>query len=313
MAEPGAHQNLDWDHGRFFLAIYRAGSLSAAARALRVTQSTVGRRLAAFEEALGVRLFARTPAGYAITPDGERVLPHVERMEEETLALGRALVGEGSRLSGLVRITSSDAFSARVLTRIVADLRARHPEIDVEILADNRLLSLGRREADLSVRFTRPAESLVVGRRLIEFGQTLYASRDYLARHRQPTPSDFTGHHFIGFNLPVANQPEVAWIVERARAGRIVFSSNSTFAQLEATLAGIGMALLPCYLADAEPSLVRVVPPEQGVTRTIWLVIHRDLQRSARVRACAEFIVQALAALEPTITGRAPRRGGARR
>ena len=298
----------DWDDARYFLAVYRAGSLSGAARALRVMQSTVGRRLAALEEALGLRVFARTPEGYAVTADGERFLVHAERMEEETLALGRELTGQHTRLAGLVRITSSDGFGARVLTPIVAALRARHPEIDVELIADNRLLNLGRREADISVRFARPSESLVVGRRLIDFGQAVYASKDYLARRGRPTPPDFKGHDFIGLNLPGSNQPEELWIQQHAEPGRIVFSSNSTFAQFEATRAGVGLALLPCYLCDPEPELICLVPAEQAVMRSLWLVIHRDLQRSARVRACAEFIVAELTRREPLLSGRAGRR-----
>jgi DNA-binding transcriptional LysR family regulator len=202
-----------------------------------------------------------------------------------------------------VRITSSDGFGARVMTAIVAELRARHPEIDVELIADNRLLSLGRREADISVRFARPAEGLVVARRLIDFGQTLYASQSYLARKGRPRPPDFAGHEFIGFMLP-GNQPETVWLNQHAQAGRVVFSTNSTFAQFEAAAAGVGLALLPCYLGDPEPALVRLMTPQEGVMRTLWMVIHRDLQRSARVRACAEFIVQELKRRERLISGR---------
>jgi DNA-binding transcriptional LysR family regulator len=292
-----------WDDARFFLAVYRGGSLSSAARAMRVNQSTVGRRIAALEQALGVRLFAKTPEGYEATPDGERLLPHAERMEEETLAVGRELAADRTRLPGLVRVTSSDGFGARVLTRILVELRDQHPEIDVEVIADNRLLSLGRREADISLRFARPSEALVVGRRLVDFGQALYASQAYLQRRGRPHPPDFAGHDFIGFNLPPTT-PEVVWLTHAAREARIVFSTNSTFAQLEATLAGVGLAMLPCYLADPEPSLVCLLPPEQVVMRALWMVIHRDLQHSARVRACADFIVKALARMEPILSGR---------
>jgi DNA-binding transcriptional LysR family regulator len=297
----------EWDDARYFLAVHRGGSLSAAARALRVNQSTVGRRIAALEDALGVRVFAKTPEGYVMTPDGERLLPHVERMEEETFAVGRALAGEPSQVSGLVRITSSDGFGARVLSRVLAELRLAHPEIDVDLIADNRTLSLGRREADLAVRFSRSREAMVVSRRLIDFGSSLYASESYLSRRGRPRDRNYSGHDFIGFTNVPSNQPEAGWLIKFAEAGRIVFTSNSTFALFEATLSGLGIGILPCYLGDTEPSLVCVASPEDVLIETLWLAIHRDLQHSARVRACAEFIVQALEKLEPLVSGRAVR------
>jgi DNA-binding transcriptional LysR family regulator len=299
----------EWDDARHFLALYRAGSLSAAARELKVNQSTVGRRIAALEEVLGVRLFAKTPEGYVVTPDGERLVPRAERMEEETLAVIREVADESS-LSGLVRITSTDAFGARMLTRILVELHARYPDIQLEIIADNRLLSLARREADLSLRFARPSDPFVVARKLMDFGQALYASKEYIARRGCPRSPDFKGHSFIDLRGP-GTQLEAEWLEPRAKQGRIVFTTGSTVAQLEATLGGMGLAVLPCYLADPEPTLVRVLGPDEVVQRTLWLVIHRDLQRSARVRACADFIAEGLAKREALVRGTWPK-GNAR-
>ena len=291
----------DWDDARYFLAIHRTGTLSSAARRLAVNQSTVGRRLETLEEELGARLFLRTRDGYSISPAGEQLLPRAERMEEEANAIARELVGHQERLTGSVRITTGDAFGPRVLAPILAEFHALHPGIDLELDADNRTLSLTKREADMAVRFSRPPDRHLVSRKVADFANAPYCSASYIARRGRPKPP-FEGHDFIG---DLMEHVSIArWIAQHAaKGGRIVVKSGSTHVQFVMAVAGIGIALLPCYIADAEPQLVRVGPTVPLVESAVWLVMHKDLQHAPRIRACADFIGERLAAQSAWLSG----------
>jgi DNA-binding transcriptional LysR family regulator len=297
----------DWNEARYFLAVHRAGSLSAAGRLLRIDQSTVGRRLASLEQALGVRLFDRTPNGYVLTTAGERILPRLEAIEMEMHGIDRDLAGRESRLSGSVRLTAPDAFSSRVLTPLLADFCRRHPEITIELVADNRTLSLSKREADLALRLARPKQPLLFTRQVTEVGSALYAARSYLARHGEQRHPGFAGDHFIGFDESFQPDLEVSWLSRHAREARVVYRANSTHAQLAAAAAGLGIALLPCYLADGLVELTQILPPAQVVMRSLWMVVHRDLRRAARIRAISEFLMEALAGQAARLRGQLDR------
>ncbi len=282
----------EWDDARFFLAVHRTSSLSEAGRQLKVNQSTVGRRLHALEERLGGRLFLQTPDGYFLAPAGERLLPHAERMEEEALAIEREASGQEARLTGTVRVTAPDAFGAVVVAPILAELHRKAPGIALELVAENRTLSLTKREADMALRTVRPREGSLIARRICSLASTLYASAPYLSTHGKPRGDDFAAHEFVGFEEET--WAESLWLARNGRGARVVMKTNSTIAQLEATRAGMGIGFLPCYLADPDPRLERLLPGEPVVSRGIWLVLHRDLQHAARIRACADLLVDAI-------------------
>jgi len=292
-----------WDDARYFLEVQRAGSLSAAGRRLRVNQSTVGRRLAALEATLGARLFERTPDGYVLTVAGETFLPRAERMEEEGLAAVREVAGHEVRLAGTVRLTSPETFGSRFLASRLAGFQRRYPDIHLELVADNRALSLSRREADVALRLARPVQPLLVTRQLAEVASALYASESYLSEHGKPRPPDLSGHRLIGFDETFQPEAEMRWLARNARGAREVFKSNSPQAQLEAAASGLGLALLPCYLADPVPGLVRLLPASKGVVRGLWLVLHQDLRHVPRVRALADFLTDLLQGQQPLLRG----------
>jgi len=296
--------DFEWGDARIFLAIHRTKSLSAAGRLLRVNQSTVGRRLAVLEETLGVHLFDRTPDGYAITPTGERFLAHAERMECEADDVTRELAGEEARLTGAVRITAADAFGLRVMTPLLARFHAKYPEIEIVLISDSRILSLTKREADIGIRSPRPQEPSLVTRRVVEHAYALYASRAYVAERGAPS-DDFDGHDFIGFEDDIG--PESRWLAQRIRRGRTVMRLNRTMGALELAKLGVGIAVLPCYLADAEPDLVRVL--DETIVQDLWLVMHKDLRHAARIRACADFIAEELLARADEFRGARSKRG----
>lgn len=292
----------EWDDARYFLAVHRTGSLSAAGRQLGVNQSTVSRRMRILEEALGTRLFVQTQDGYFLSPAGERLLPRAARMEDEALALEREATGQEAQLSGPVRITGADAFSPRVLAPLLVEFQARMPGIDVELIADIRTLSLTKREADLAVRTMRPKEPSLVIRRICGLASAVYASKSY---GKNVDPTDLGNHPFVG--VDDATWVESLWLARTAPAARVVFKSNSTEAHVAATKNGVGLGILPCYVADPDPDLVRILGPEKVVSRDLWLVVHRDLQHTARIRACADFLFEALAARTGEFEGTSPK------
>jgi DNA-binding transcriptional LysR family regulator len=281
---------MNWDDLRFVLALCRAGSLARAARDLRVDHTTVGRRIEAIEADLGLRLFTRTTTGYVITAEAEGLLPGIQRVEEAVLALERGAQARSEAVEGTVRITSGETFGASYLAPRLAALGRQHPGLTLEIAAGGAILDLARREADIAVRlFRSPHESLVV-RRVGELAHSLYASHEYLARH--PFRGSLQEHPILTAT-PGPGVVEAAW-VERITSGtRPAFVSNLTAALVEAARSGAGIAVLPRYLGDREPTLRRL-PQRDEPRETIWLTVHQDLQQTRRVRVVLDFLIDCL-------------------
>jgi DNA-binding transcriptional LysR family regulator len=298
----------DWDDARHFLAVHRTGSLTAAARQLGVNQSTVGRRLVSLEERLRVRLFHRSREGFRIAPAGEKLLAHAERMEDEAIAIAREIAGQETRLTGSVRLTAPDMFGVRIVAPLLAAFHARYPEIDLELDTDNRVRNLTKREADMAVRIGETTETGVVVRRLTEFRSAIYASEKYLKARGTPRGGDFSGHDFIGFSEPLECIADARWIQSHTAAARIVLRAKATSVQVQATLDGVGLAALPCYVAEPEPTLVRIVPPAHTSRQVICLAMHEDLRFTARIRVCADFLAAGIRTQAARFRGTTPTR-----
>ncbi|MDY7232236.1 LysR family transcriptional regulator [Hyalangium rubrum] len=297
----------NWDDLRYFLAIAREGSLASAARTLRVDATTVGRRLAALEEELGTRLFDRMPAGFVPTAAGRNIRASVEEMESTALAVERKASGEDARLEGTVRITTTEAFAVRTLLPLFGPFRERHPGIEVQFLTDYGALDLARREADIAVRLTRPQEDTLVARKVGEIAIAPYAAERYLARRGLPDPATgFAGHELIGYADAAAKWPEARWMNEVATSARVAVRCNSLLSVVAAAGAGVGLGLMPCFMGDREPGLRRLMPPVASLRRDIWLVVHRDLQHNARVRAVLHFLAELIQRERSLIAGEGP-------
>jgi DNA-binding transcriptional LysR family regulator len=282
---------MDWNDLRYFLAVRRAGSLAGAARALKVEHSTVSRRLAALEDALGVKLFLRGPDGFTSTPAGDKLAPHAESMEAAVTAIDRQVTGGDERVDGTVRLTTSEVFSGFVVKRL-GPLRERHPELVVEVLSGNQAFDLARGEADLAIRIMATTDPELVVRKLVECGWAMYAARGYLDRRAAPpSPEALAGHDVIGFDDTLARVPGALWLEAHGAGARVVLRGNSIMAVLNACLAGLGVTVLPCFLGDSEPSLVRLAPQHLGA-RPMYLVVHPDRARVARVRVVMDFIIE---------------------
>jgi DNA-binding transcriptional LysR family regulator len=276
--------DLDWSDVRVFLAIARSGTLGAAARMIGQTQPTMGRRLRALEDALGHVLFQRTSDGFVLTDEGAAVLSYAERMEEEALGFTRALAGQDAKLTGLLRVSSSDWFGVHVLTPVFARFLARHPEVSIELVTDARRYNLARREADLVFRITPFDEPDVVQRKLMHIDYALYGRRDFAP----PSAGNGKGQTLISMDSAFDQLPDVLWVKRLLPNAKIVFGSNNRDAQAQMCAQGVGFAVLPCPLGDADARLKRFDLNEKPPGRDVWLGYHRDLKRVARLRALLE-------------------------
>jgi DNA-binding transcriptional LysR family regulator len=285
---------LDWDDLKTFLAIARHGSLSAAARVLKVSQTTMGRRLDHLHGRAGAVLLDRTPSGFRLTATGAAILGEVERMEDAALSLERTISGEDRRLEGIVRVTSVDALAVHVLTRGLAALHAAHPGIIVELITDNRSLSLARREADIAVRLGRFEAHETVVRKVGEMAFAVYATQSYLDYRGMPDwSSGAAGHRLVRVQDDLLDTPDARWFADRTASAKPVLLANNREVQLRGVLAGLGIGHLPWYLAEGHPSLVRVseAPP---LTREIWMGVHQDSRNAPRIMAVQDAIAVAI-------------------
>lgn len=274
-----------WDDLRFVLAIARNGNLRAAAAALGVNHSTMFRRLNAVEEALGSKLFERLATGYRPTDSGQRLIEAAERMETEALSLDRDLTGRDTRLTGNLRVTASETMAFGMLAAQIAAFRAVHPGILVELLVDNRVFDLSRREADIALRATRPTHGDLFGRKLADIRWCFYGSKDYLKAHPAPRrATDLGKHQIIGWSEAVPTKA-AAWLSEHIPLTAIGYRTGSIVNQFMAAKADMGLALLPCYLGDSDETLVRVLAPLSDLRTELWMVTHRSLKDTARIRA----------------------------
>jgi DNA-binding transcriptional LysR family regulator len=287
-----------WDDLRFFLAVARHGSLSAAARALAVSQPTMGRRIAAFERRLGARLFQRGARGFALTATGQAMRSHVERMETEALGAERSAIGRDDGMRGKVQITGSEWLVVRVLAPAISRVLERNPGLTIELTADVRHLNLGRREADLAVRPSAFDQPTVYQRRIGHVAFAIYASSTYLARHGPPDFARRAADHTIIAMADDVGDVAREWMAIHARQARVVVRTNGREQMATLAAAGIGLACLPHLVGDATVGLARVTSPPLPV-RPLWLGVHRDMRDVPRVRATIAALAAEVPALAP--------------
>jgi DNA-binding transcriptional LysR family regulator len=281
----------DWNDLKPFLAVARTGRLTAAAARLKVDHSTLSRRIAAVEHALKAKLFDRSPSGYTLTEPGARLLPLAEEMERLAIGAGEAVGGSSTSVAGTVRIGSPEGFGSYFLAPRMARLRSLHPRLTVQLVAAPAVFSLARRDADIVVSVSRPPAGRLNVARLIDYDLGLYAAPSYLAESPGIASSeDLSRHRFVSYIGELLHFPELDFLQHVAPGGATSVESSNLVAQLRATLAGAGLCVLPAFLAGTETGLVRVLPEEISLTRSLWLTVHQDLAELARVRAAVTFI-----------------------
>ena len=286
----------DWNDLRYFLAVARSGSTLAAARDLHISQTTVARRVTALEQDLKLTLFDRRQAGYALTPDGEELLSHAEAVEAAADRFSQQAELHNRDVSGTVRITTEEIFAVTLLAPMLRELHELHPSILIELDAHRELRDLGAGEADIALRSTsREQPAGIVGRRLCVDDWTLYCSRDYAERCGLPTSLEDLQRHAIigggGGNLWFHYR---AWLRELGLEDRVAMHHATSTGLLSGVRSGFGVAVLPCIVADADPDLIRCMPPRKGHGRSFWLLTHDRVRRSPRVRTVVDFLYERL-------------------
>jgi len=283
-------ENLAWSDVRIFLAVARAGSLSGAAQRLGLSQPTMGRRLRALEAATGQALFQRGREGFQLTDEGAAVLGHAQRMEDEALAIERALAGSAGQLEGTLRVSASDWFGAHLLTPVCAEFLRRHPRVRVDLVTDARVYDLARREADLVFRIKAPDDPELVQRRLLHMTYALYGPEGVAP----PAAGDGAGTTLVTLDAALEDLPDVGWLKKTFPRARTGFGSNNRDAQARMVALGAGFAVLPRLLGDRVPGVVRhdIEPAPPG--RDVWIAYHRDLRGLARLRAFVDLAVERL-------------------
>ena len=289
---------LDWNDLRYFLSVADLGSTLAAGKALRVSQTTVARRIAALEAELGLPLFEKRQAGYALTPAGEELVERARQVGAAANAFAEAADAEKRAVSGTVRITTQEIFAVTLLAPMLRELHERHPEIMIELDDSQDFRDLGEGEADIALRSAYgDIGPGVVGRRLGGDDWTLYCSREYAAQHGVPTTrAELKKHAFIGGGGPKLWRAYSAWLHDLGLDDRIIMHHASAMGMMSAIRSGLGIAVLPCIIADADPDLIQCVPPKAGHERTMWLVTHERVRHTPRVRAVIDFLYEKLTA-----------------
>jgi DNA-binding transcriptional LysR family regulator len=283
-------QSLEWDLLRLFLAVARAGKLTAGARQLRIDHSTLSRRLAALEQALGAKLFNHSVTGYSLTPQGEQLLMRAEAIESSVFALDREF-GQTSRVSGTVRIGAPDGFGTTVIAPAIGKLATAHPDLGIELVATPRAFSLSKREADIAIALARPPRGRLHGRKLTDFEVGVYAAKAEPALWRTiEKPSDFEGLPFIGYIEDQIYAPELEFLQEISKSIVPRIRSSTLIAQWQATTTGAGLGVLPCFIAESDERLVRILAHEVAIKRSLWMIVHSDMRDTARVQVTCEFI-----------------------
>lgn len=287
----------DWNDLRFFLAVAEQGSTLAAAKVLRTSQTTVARRIAALERAIGFPLFEKRQAGYAPTPAGTELIERARQIEAAAGAFSEAAAAQARSMKGTVKVTTEEVYALTLLTPLLRELHDRHPDIVIELDTSQQVRDLGAGEADISLRSNKNQQQPagLVGRRLCVDDWTLYCSRDYAERHGAPgTLEELKQHPFIGGgggNLWVHYQ---AWLQTLGLENNVAMHHATSGGLLSGVRSGFGIATLPCIVGDSDPDLVQCVPPRPGHGRVLWLFTHDRVKHMPRVRAAIDFLYKHL-------------------
>jgi DNA-binding transcriptional LysR family regulator len=281
---------LDWDHLQLFLAIARAGRISAAARRLGVEHTTVSRRLEGLEKELGVPLFYRTTTGYLLTPHGKNVLPNAEAMERAAIAVAaRAREGSGA-ITGRVRIALAPELASHWLAPNLTAFRTRQPQIELQILVGTRQRDLTRGEAELAIQSPRPRQQGLVAVRIARTTFGLYASKALVGDKRLWVTGieALGGTPLLAYTSPFHMLQEAKWFEPILASARIVLETNSTHMLLAAARTGAGVAVLPRLVARGHDDLIAV--SDNVAVHDVWLITHPEFRRDPKVRATADFL-----------------------
>jgi DNA-binding transcriptional LysR family regulator len=284
----------DWNDLTFFLELARRGRLGAASKRLGVDHTTVGRRISQLEKALNTKLFDRTAQGFELTEAGQRLFGHAEVMERTAVEI-QEKAGQSAALAGTVRLATMEGLASFYLAPLIKRFNTLNPSITVELVTSTQLLSLTKREADVSLSFVSPSGSRLIVRKIGRVDLRLYASPAYLERYGTPAcAADLDNHVFTDYIEELVQINEVRWLHDAVPQPHVVFRSTSLVAQQNAAASGIGIVALPSFLGARDTRLRPLLVDELSIKRDLWLSTHEDFRYVARVRALVDFVKQSV-------------------
>lgn len=286
---------MNWDDVRIFLAVYRAGTLRGAAEQLHVDQTTVGRRLNTLEKLLGSKLFLKSRNGWILTASGQKMLSTAEEIERLTISIERRTEGDDDRLEGKVHVTTTDSLAVDFVLPAIERVQHDYPGIQVNLTTTTRLLDLGRREADIAVRTTRPEQPDLIVKKLASREVGLFATQKYIDKYGIPVPGGgFEGHRLALYQPGITDSQDELLAGEMRHKGRVVAELDSSMMLTTFIRAGLALGELPDYLALKYQELIRLWPERRRKNAyDVWLVMHQDLAHTARVRTVVNTLVEA--------------------
>ncbi len=295
----------DWNDIRYFLAVARHGSTLAASKAMRVSQSTVHRRLEELENRIGRRLMNRHPSGYRLTELGHAMRAEAERVEEAVAGFERRVAASDKELSGTVRLTCPEALGSRLMRSSFFDaFNARHPGLRVELVMSSKFVDLAKGNADVAIRAAPPSDETLFGRKIGDSPWAIYASHSYVARHGSPRRlEDLNNHAVVRFDGDMSEHQSVRWLQSVAPGAYVAAHGNSLSALMLAVKSGAGVAALPTVVGDGDDEIVQVLGPITDLATPYYLLMHQDMKNTPRVRALFDFIIKELDAILPILSG----------
>jgi DNA-binding transcriptional LysR family regulator len=305
----------DWNDLKYFVAIARSGSTLAAAKALRLSQSTVHRRLEELERQLGQQLVIRHPTGYRLTELGEDLRSYAERVEQTVADFERRASAWGKDVRGTVKVTCPDEVGSRVLASGLIDkFNERYPALRVEFVMSDRNLDLAKGQADIAIRGVAPTDDTLIGRKIADSSWAVYASKSYVERYGGiKRPEDIDGHAIVLFDGKMRDHRSARWLRSVAPNARITARANNLPAMLSAVKSGAGLAAMPVIVGEKDEALVRVLGPVQDIATPFFLLMHEDMKRTPRVRAFFDFMIDEMPRLRPLLSGKVHERKGRER
>jgi molybdate transport repressor ModE-like protein len=279
--------DMNWDDLRLFLAVARSGSISGAAKQLGVQHSTISRRMRQFELTLGARLIERKQGGYELTQAGEHVKEAATNIEREVLGVDGALIGKDTHLIGPLRVTAINNMASSILMPMFAAFSNQHPLVKLHIIVSNLDASLAQRDADVAIRLTNSPPDTLIGKRVVTVASTIYGSRSYIEKLQQDNSEPkWIGVDCCGFHK--------TWTKQASGEQPHNFISDDTLLTLAAIKQDLGVSVLPCFMGDADLALERYCEPDPAYNLGLWVLLHPDLKRTARVLAFRDHMISAI-------------------
>jgi len=283
---------MNWDDIKIFLEVARAERLSVAARRISVDASTISRRLHQLEEQLSTQLFKRTTQGHVLTDDGKKLLETARRMEQDAMFAIDNIKGESDINAGLVRIGVTEAFGNQFIAPNLLSLSAQHPEIQIDLLHFSRDVKISRNEADIAIAIEKPKSTSMIVTKLSDYKLQLYVAKNSPLKNDITSIADLSAKPWVSYVDKLLFTEQLSYLNELNMPTNSILRSTSIISQLTAIQSGIGIGILPCFIADNSPNLVKVLQDEVAIIRSFWLITHPEIKRLTRVNTVWEYLKQ---------------------